>query len=469
MRQIAMVVGALSLLAASCGGAATPPAGEPGTTTTVPAVNGTATPTPATAVAGGLPGCATVPRISAPADWYRDTPIYVGNEMPVEEVREWAATQPGFQTIWIDRDRNGWITVVFSDAAVDRQADLLRLFPGVGAVAVEVDWSLRALRDLQDQIVGELRPMLDSFSVGVLETQGAVSIGVGRLGDDERTELAQRYADLPVCLAEPPPGTVPAPGPQPPGGEGWDLLAAAKGVGRSYHTQLAWDVDSFEELWSAAGVGGPAPAVDFESKIVIWFGAVFGSGCDNLRLDDVIVDGNHVYADIVNADAPVACNMDANPFAFVVTLDRSTLPAGSFSIQLDANGPPGGAPEERTNVDADLRAPGSTVEPGQITQGVFEDRDGFLQSGDLIEPGFPPPAPYRLYVHCGIDWLGELNDVWWFTDELMPAEWQALVTDSETIDLSIMMTEGPSPTVLATAGGVAVTYRPANERPPPCD
>ncbi len=468
MRRTMLCFLALALVAAACAGEPTTVASQP-PSTTAPGPAGATTATTLPAAAVQIPACSTVPRIAAPDDWYRDTPVYVGNEMPVEAVRDWAATQPGFQTIWIDREHNGWITVVFDDSAVERQADLVRLFPDVGVVAVAVDWRLGALRNLQDRIGADLRQMLDSFSVGVLETQGVVSIGVGRLTEDQRVELAERYAGQPVCLSEPPPGSVPVPGPQPPSGTGWELLAAEKGVGRSYHTQLAWDAESLAALWRDAGLDDAVPTVDFQSKIVIWFGAVFGSGCDNLRLDDVIVAGNLVYAEIVLPDSPVSCNMDANPFAFVVTLDRALLPGGPFSIQLDADGPPGGVPEERTNVDADLSVPGSTVEPDQITQGVFEPRDRYLQSGDYIEPGFPPADPYRLFVHCGIEWLGELNDVMWFTDEPMPPEWQALVTDSETLDVSVMMSEGPAPTLRATAGGVTVVYRPTSESPPGCD
>lgn len=466
MRRITVVVLALTLAAASCGGGSTTqPSAEPSSTSSPPETS--TTPTSIPIAADEIAACDTIPRAAAPEDWYRDTPVYVGNEMPIEEVREWAKTQPGFQTIWIDREHNGWITVAFSQSAVDRQADLLQLFPGVGAVAVSVDWNVNALRDLQDRVVRDLRPTLESFSVGVLETQGVVSIGVGRLTDDQRTELTERYAGLPVCLEEPPPGTVPPPGPQPPAGPIWELLAAQKGVGRTYHTQLAWNAESLAVLWSDAGLDGEVPEVDFEAHIVIWFGAVFGQGCDNLRLDDVIVDGTLVYAEIVLPDAPVSCAMDANPYAFVVSLDRRALPSGPFAIQLDADGPPGGVPEERTNVDADLSIPGATVEPGQITQGVFEPRDDFVRSGDIIEPGFP--AQYRLFVHCGIEWLGELNGVVWFTDEPVPPEWEALVTDAETLDLSILMSEGPSPTVRATAGGVTVIYRPTNEPIPGCD
>ena len=62
----------------------------------------------------GFPRCEDVPPITAPADWYRDSPIYVGNEMPIEAIQQWASGQPGFQELWIDRQHHGWITVGFT-------------------------------------------------------------------------------------------------------------------------------------------------------------------------------------------------------------------------------------------------------------------------------------------------------------------------------------------------------------------
>lgn len=37
-----------------------------------------------------------------------------------------------------------------------------------------------------------------------------------------------------------------------------------------------------------------------------------------------------------------------------------------------------------------------------------------VESGSIIEPGFE--LPYRLHVHCGIEWLGQLNDLYWRTE-----------------------------------------------------
>ena len=56
-----------------------------------------------------LLNCEDIDVPHAHEDWYADTPIYVGNEMPIDEVREFAHTLDGFQGIWIDRGHNGWI------------------------------------------------------------------------------------------------------------------------------------------------------------------------------------------------------------------------------------------------------------------------------------------------------------------------------------------------------------------------
>ena len=74
-----------------------------------------------------------------------------------------------------------------------------------------------------------------------------------------------------------------------------------------------------------------------------------------------------------------------------------------------------------------------------------------------------------MYVHCGINWLGELNSISWFTPGEMPAEWRGLVTDSETLVVSVTLSEGPNPTLRAVAGGIAVIFEPTNEPQPPCD
>ncbi len=414
-----------------------------------------------------LPACADVPAIAATADAYADTPIYVANEMPVEEVQEWASRRPGFEAIWVDRDHNGWITVAFSRAASERQAELTRAFPGVGVVAVPVEWRMSDLEALQSRVTTELAEVLDSFSVGVSVTRGVVDINVGVLDERVRTEIESRFGDQPVCVSGQAPAGVPAPGPQPLAGDGWRLLADEPRVGTPYRTGIATDRASLEALWTQVGLDGRLPDVNFESEIVIWFGAVFSGSCPDIRLDDVVVNGDVVHASIVLPNPPVACTSDANPRAYIVAIERTLLPPGPFMVQLDADGPPAGAPEERTIVAADLSIPGAVASSAQIGPDPNLPEEFVVESGDFIEPDFS--IPYRLWVHCGIEWLGELNGFQWRTTEPMPNDWRAVVTPSETIELTLRLTIGAEPVIEATAANASVTYRPSQEAAPICE
>ena len=331
-----------------------------------------------------IPRCEDVPALSAPAEAYRNTPVYVGNEMPVEAVRDWAIRQPGYEEIWIDREHNGWVAVAFSKDAAARQRDLEREFPGVGVVAIPVDWTTAQLDALQRR-VHEVLPPDVADSSGTLVMQGVVMIGAGVLTPERVALIEARFGGEPVCLEGMDPADAPSPGPQQPAGDGWRLLATEP-TGIPYRTGIAWDAASLEALWADAGVSAPIPAVDFQTEVVIWFGAVYGSSCPDLRLDGVVIDGLRriVHAEIVHVDPPMACTADANPRAYLVAVQRSALPAPTFAIQLSAEDPPGGVPEERTLVEADLRVPGSVAAPEQVhtDPDLMQPDPQFAQSGD---------------------------------------------------------------------------------------
>jgi hypothetical protein len=420
----------------------------------------------------GLPRCDEIEWISAPADRYADSPIYVANEQPTEEILAWASGQPGFEELWIDRDHLGWITVAFSADAEARQADLERLFPDVGVVAVEVEWSLEELLDLQQRIGEELGPLFGPSTWASVQ-QGVVGIGVGVLTPERIAAIEDRFGDEPICIEGTDPADAPVAGPQPPAGDGWRLLADNQGVGSAYRTGIATDAAAYRQLWAEVGLTGGPPAVDFESEVVIWFGAVYGSSCPDLRLDDVVVDLERalVHAEIVLVDAPSACTSDANPHAYLVSLERSRLPVGPFAIQLGADDPPSGVPEERTLVDVDLSTPGAVAGPGDVHGDPSLPEPFINEPGAFVEPGYP--APYRLNVHCGIEWLGYVNDIAWRTDAAgdggVPPEWQPAMGDGESIDLTILMQTDPEPIIEATANGHTVVYRATAEDPPGCD
>ena len=132
-------------------------------------------------------------------------------------------------------------------------------------------------------------------------------------------------------------------------------------------------------------------------------------------------------------------------------------------------------PEERTLVDADLRPAGSVASPEQVhgDPRLLQPQPQFAQSGDIIEPDIP--NQYRLTVHCGVEWLGTLNDVSWQTDvpdgttDWIPPAWQQVVAMDESIMVTVVMSEGPDPILTATANDHAVVYHPAREPNPGCD
>jgi hypothetical protein len=211
----------------------------------------------------------------------------------------------------------------------------------------------------------------------------------------------------------------------------------------------------------------------------VWFGAVYGSSCP-IRLDDVVVDTGQeravVHAVTVVPGGTGACTDDANPHSYVIALERDRLPAGPFAIQLGPTDPPAGVPEERTVVDADLSVAGAVATVDQVgpDRALIDasQEPQPLESGAIIEPGYP--VPFRMFVHCGIAVLGELNDVWWMTGRdgvPVPRAWSGLVDqESQTIVVDVLMTSGPDPTLTATAGGRAVAYHPvAPEDVPGCD
>lgn len=419
---------------------------------------------------GVLPLCTDVPLISAPAHAYRDTPVYVGNEMPEDEILAWAIGQPGFEEIWIDRSHNGWVTVAFSKDAAARQRDLNDTFPGVGVVAVQVDWTSEQLDALQ---AGLPKEFYDGS--GTLPMQGKVSVFVGALTPEHIAEADSALAGEPVCLEGLDPATVPEPGPQQPGGIGWRLLATEP-TGHPYRTGIAWDEGSLRDLWATAGITAPIPRVDFARDVVVWFGAVHGSSCPELRLDDVVVDSGRglVHGTLVNPSAVGGCTADAVPRAFLIAVERVRLPAPPFWIQLSDTQPPAGAPEERTIVEADLRGPRSVAAQGQVhgDPALFLPGTSAVESGAIVEVGFP--FDYLVRTRCGVEWLGRLNEVMWRASssdagpDWIPEAWQPAILPGDVLVVSGLMEPGPEPSLTATANGHAEVYVPSSDTPHTC-
>lgn len=432
---------------------------------------------PSPSAASAIPICDDVPYLSAPADWYRDSPIYVGNEMEdlIETIRGWATRQPGYAGLWIDRQHHGWVSVAFEVDAEQRQADLREGFANDGVVAIPVEWTEEELGAVQDRVTQFLRAHDIPGGSGTYVNRGVTSIEMGVRRPEWVALAAEQFAGEPVCISGLDPDEAPPDGPQQPSGNGWRLLGHAENVGPGYRTGIAYDADSYDRLWAASEIGGEPPAVDFTDDVVIWFSAVTGSSCPELRLDDVIIDSElaHVYADIVQPDVVLACTADIYAHSFVVTLARELLPADGFSIQLNEAGPPGGVPEERTVVDADLTQPGSTARPDQVGGDPNLPEPDYVGPGGIIEAGYE--WEFEQPTQCGLEWLGPLNAVAWRTDAAasrpgwIPGEWASEITAEGTIVLEVLIETGNPPTLTATANGHTVVYQASAEEMPACD
>lgn len=148
-------------------------------------------------------------------------------------------------------------------------------------------------------------------------------------------------------------------------------------------------------------------------------------------------------------------------------MNAPRLPAGPFAIQLGPDDPPSGVPEERTLVAVDLSTPGAVASAEQVGPDPELLSESGQQppatSGDIIEPGYP--WRYVIGTHCGVGVLGQLNGLWWMTDEgadvldYVPDAWMPLV-EAEELVVDVLMTEGPAPTLTATAAGYSVIYHP---------
>ena len=416
--------------------------------------------------------CRDVPELAAPPEAYRDEPMYVFSEGPVAEVKAWAESQPGYEEIWTS-DHLGWIAVAFSRGAEARQEDLEKEFAGVGVVAVPVERTRAELEALAARVGRELAPFLaeyDWLSIGASVHKGVAHLKVGVLTEELRRAIEKGFTGEPLCVEGIDPASVPAPGPQPTGGDGWRLVAEGKGIRGPGRISLATDAASYAELW--VDWDAPVPEVDFQDHVVIRFVAVHSGSCPDIRLDHVAVDGDVVYPEIVNLTTEAVCTTDANYYPYVVALERSHLPPGPFAIQTEAELSGHNALEERLLVDADLSKPGAVPGPGAVRPDAVRPDASLSEptpvgSGLVTGPGIP--ELYRLDTRCGIEWLGEVNGVAWRTDEAMPEEWKRAVEADGGLNVSMTMYVEPEPLIEAKLNGETIVYKPTDEERPKCD
>jgi len=375
-----------------------------------------------------------VPRIRADESLYREAPVYGNADELVQDVHEWAAGQRGFVELGLDRERNGWVTVWVKDADVAAMSEqIAERWPSEGIVVVEVPWTVGELESL----VTEVNAALDQAGVrtggtALMPHHGVAEIGLGVITSEAEEVLAQ-FAGRPLCVEGIPADEAPKEKDQPLAGEGWRLLGEDE-TGEAYRSGVATTDAQLDRLWALAGLEGEPSTVEWDSEIAVWFGAVYGSGCP-VRMDGVVVEGDLLHADLVVPNAVYGCNDDANPHSFVVAVERQLLPEGPFRVQLEARDPYPGTAEERTVVDVDLAASGSTATDDQLHLDptlVIPAEPPLVTDGDALLGDEAVRYVYRHDPGCEVPTLGPLDgSVWRLADREAP--WD--VEDGEELTL----------------------------------
>lgn len=425
-------------------------------TTTITTTTTTTLPVPETFA---LPTCSAVPRPAAPDDWYRDEPQYVGNEMPIEEVHQFAAGLPGFEVVWIERDRNGWVSVGFHGTDVEaRHAELAAEFPGDGVVAVAMPYSQAELEEIRLRI-DEALPE-DMYAGNVFEVSGVVEVWVGDITVERVAAVLEVAGDDPVCINGWEPGFWPPEGPQPDGGDGWRYLGEVDAsMGFDATPRLAANAATWAALWLEFGQG-TEPPVDFEVEIAVALEIGHSSSCPETRLDGVIIEATLIYPEIVQTTRSRACTSDYNPRIYFFTVARDRLPDPPFLLVSRRES------VWATQVNTDLSGPGSTPAPGDGKSVSVTPPLRVTTYPLIVEPGYP--WSLVLQLSCGIERLGEVNGYSWRTNtSIIPGAWVDRAEEG-LVDLDLLLEEGSPPVLTLSGHGASLEYRIDDGQPTAC-
>jgi hypothetical protein len=239
-----------------------------------------------------------------------------------------------FGGLYIDQASGGDVVLLFT-GGVERHARVASaLAPdGVTVRVREVDFTETELQELLDELdFDALGPNVQMVEAGVDVIRNVVTLTVKT--DDEgfegRTE-AEHGGRLDVNVH-------PMPGPwhNAESGDGWRLVAAGETSNvEAYTVRAATDDAAWAEMWEAIGLEQERPHVDLGAEVAVSFGHGIGSGCRELRLDDVVIDGDVVYGVTSDPLSPRACTTDlAAAAVFVVVVSRDALPAAGFTLRL---------------------------------------------------------------------------------------------------------------------------------------
>lgn len=285
------------------------------------------------------PGASAAPEDVAPSVSIRIGPD--GPELPdqVAALQAYGAEHAQeFGGLYVDDQSRGSFVMLFTDRLDDHRAALAEIWPRVTVRGVR--FSEAELRALQDQLGAELLGAegIELLSVGVDIIGNSVQLA---LKSDDPT-LEQRLESAHAGMLDASVFPLPGPWANVESGEGWRLLAVGDGRAEAYTVRAATTPSELDALWATLALAGDRPAVDLDRELVVTFGHGLSQSCSELRLDGVVIEEGVVYSQTSDPLAPRGCDADLSAATvFVAAIDRGSVPADGFTLQLTRDGGPG--------------------------------------------------------------------------------------------------------------------------------
>lgn len=135
------------------------------------------------------------------------------------------------------------------------------------------------------------------------------------------------------------PGLSPAPtgAPTAPAGAWRELLSGAALGDEFFTVAAATDREQLDRLWQDLAQAAPAPDVDFEQELVLFFGTGGSSTCPE-RLEGLVVDfgAATVHGRWAEHEPGVPCTDDIQAQGVLIAVSRGDVPDVPFQLSLKA-------------------------------------------------------------------------------------------------------------------------------------
>jgi hypothetical protein len=124
-------------------------------------------------------------------------------------------------------------------------------------------------------------------------------------------------------------------------GPGWQLAGAGRGGPWSFnaenpmHAEIVTEQSSLDELWSSIPLASTPPEPDFSRQVVVR-ATGFGSGSCPLHFDGLELAADRMVARM-SKGFWLACSGDANPYSFLILVERDRLPVDPFPILVETD------------------------------------------------------------------------------------------------------------------------------------